>query len=295
MTQQTRDGGREQVALEIAGAVVADNDKLPTLPSVVWEINRLIQDDKSSATDLERLVVTDPVLTSKVLAFANSVFFGSRSTISNIRQAIVRVGLNTVQNLVLGVGVTGAFGAGGGSEGLSLTELWRHSLGVAATCATMVRQVPLSVPPEDAYTAGLLHDLGKPILMTLFPDRFRAVVEDTKQRAVTIRQAEWDILGITHDLVGDLYAQSVRFPERLRQGMRFHHQPKVVPGRPSIEVFVHVADAVINQMGIGESGNCAPPDLVPGAIDLLGLRASQLPQLAETSCQRLDEELSMLM
>ncbi|MBU1742891.1 MAG: HDOD domain-containing protein, partial [Proteobacteria bacterium] len=160
MTQQTRDGEREKLALEIAGAVVADNDKLPTLPSVVWEINRLIRDEKSSAADLERLIMTDPVLTSKVLAFANSVFFASRSTTSNIRQAIVRVGLNTVQNLILGVGVTGAFGTKGEAEGFSLTELWRHSLGVAATCATMVRRVPLSVPPEDAYTAGLLHDLG---------------------------------------------------------------------------------------------------------------------------------------
>ncbi|MBU1742644.1 MAG: HDOD domain-containing protein, partial [Proteobacteria bacterium] len=140
-----------------------------------------------------------------------------------------------------------------------------------------------------------LHDLGKPILMTLFPEPFRAVVEDARRRAVTIRQAEWDTVGITHDLVGDLYAQSVHFPERLRRGMRFHHQPEIVPGRPSIEVFVHVADAVINGLGIGESGNGAAPDLVPGAVELLGLQESELPELAETSCQRLDEELSMLL
>jgi putative nucleotidyltransferase with HDIG domain len=295
MTQQVKEAQREKLAMQIASQAVADNTQLPTLPSVVWEINRLAQDDRASAADLERLIITDQVLTSKVLAFANSVYYGSRSTISNIRQAIVRIGLNSVRDLVLGVGVVGAFGKHDLSQNFSMSELWRHSLGVAATCAALARAVPLSVSAEDAYTAGLLHDLGKPIMMTIVPDHYKGVIDAVKAKKITQRQAEWDDLGITHDLVGELYAKSVHFPDRLGQAMRRHHVPEIVPGQPRIEVFVHVADVAINRLGIGVLGEGWALDYVDGAIELLGLKESDLAPLAETSCQNLDADLALLL
>ncbi len=295
MTQRNPVAPRERMALKIASQAVAENAKLPTLPSVVWEINRLAQDERASAADLERLIITDQVLTTKVLAFANSVYYGTRSTISNIRQAIVRIGLNSVRDLVLGVGIIGSFRDQEVVKDFSMSELWRHSLGVAATCASMARAVPLSVSPEDAYTAGLLHDLGKPIMMTIAPQEYEAVIQEVKVRRITPRQAEWETLGITHDLVGELYAKSVHFPTRLGQAMRYHHVPEIVPSQPRIEVFVHVADVVINQLGIGVLWGASPPDCQAGALELLGLKMEGLLTLAEKSCQNLDAELALLL
>jgi putative nucleotidyltransferase with HDIG domain len=295
MAQLISEDQREKLALKIASQAVAESTQLPTLPSVVWEINRLSQDERASAADVERLILTDQVLTSKVLAFANSVYYGARSTISNIRQAIVRIGLNSVRDLVLGVGVIGAYHQQNRVKDFSMSELWRHSLGVAATCASLARVVPFSVSPEDAYTAGLLHDLGKPIMMTIAPEGYEAVIREVKARKVTPRQAEWDILGITHDLVGELYSRSVHFPARLGQAMRHHHVPEIVPSQPRIEVFVHVADVVINELGIGMLWGGAPPPLQPGAMELLGLQTADLMTLAEKSCQNLDAELALLL
>jgi putative nucleotidyltransferase with HDIG domain len=258
-------------ALDILRAVQSPETNLPTLPAVAVEISRLTHSETSSAADMERLIMTDQTLTTKLLSVANSAFYGRRGTVDTVQQAVVLIGFEAVQDLVLGVSVIGLFDPTLQVPGLTMKSLWAHSIAVAAASTALAGLAAAPLPRDRAFVAGLLHDIGKPLLLTLFPDYFAEVAAYAQEKRVPFIEAERRTISITHDVLGDTFTRASFFPVRLQAGIADHHDPDLRAEPVGLDVVVHLADYLVINSNQSGKGELPPPPLRPEAYDRLGL------------------------
>lgn len=243
--------------------------QLPTLPHVVEKIISMIERPETSAEDLGRLIEKDQVLAAKVLRLANSPFYGFPARIASVSHAVVVLGLNVVKGLTLGATVFDMMKAAG------MDLLWRHSLGVAMT-AHILAQRAGHRNTEEVFVAGLLHDLGKVVLHVKLPDAMRDIERATRERDLSMMDAEQEVLGLTHADVAGWLANAWNLPVALKDPMRYHHQPGLARGAFQQTAIVHVADILVKAMGCGYSGDNLVPSLSPKAWEAVRLDDAEL-------------------
>jgi HD-like signal output (HDOD) protein len=231
-------------------ALVQKITDLPTLPSMMATITRLMQDPRTSAEELGRAISTDPALVSKVLKLVNSAFYGFPGRISTITQAIVILGFSTIRNVVLTTSVLKAFGKGG-TGGVDVGRFWEHSLltGAIARALALEREAHFV---EETFIAGLLHDMGRIVLSQKLPAEFAKVAQAKQRTGLPQLEAEQAVLHLNHGDIGGWLARKWNLPIPYVEVMRLHHFPlKVLEGESASQpdivnlVFmIHAADAV---------------------------------------------------
>ncbi|MBE9547516.1 MAG: HDOD domain-containing protein, partial [Proteobacteria bacterium] len=147
---------------------------IPTLPAVAVKVNSMLRDYDTSINKLSETIEKDQAIVSKILRLVNSAFYGFQSRVSSIPHAMVLLGFSTVRNAVISVSVIGAFSKKGKFEGFDIRDFWVHSVAVAVTSRHLSEKSRL-VMPDEAFVAGLLHDVGKVILAQYFSDLFSQV------------------------------------------------------------------------------------------------------------------------
>jgi len=185
---------------------------LPTLPTVVAKMVELIDDPKSSAPSLSRLVRTDQVLTARILRLANSAYYGFPNPISSINLAIVVLGFDTIKNLGLSVAVISRFTrASSEDELLDYTRFWEHSVGVAVASRMLARLHGFRAMEGEAFVAGLVHDIGKVILSQFQTARYSQAMRLVIQENISLAQAEEKVFEVAHAEVGGWLAERWNF------------------------------------------------------------------------------------
>ena len=201
-------------------ALLANTDRLPSLPKVVQELVIAFDKPDPDVNKIVALIGSDPVLTVKVLQVANSAFFRRSRTISSIKEATVFMGLHTVRLLVMGAGMVGAVRF---LDRDSRTQFWRYSLHTAVGARYFARQLQLD--GDTAFTAGLIHAIGQPLMRELLEDDLAAVDEAAtfydEQRAAL----ECMALGYGFPDVGAALAESWHFPPQVSQAIRAAPSP----------------------------------------------------------------------
>jgi len=194
---------------------------LPVLPAAVAKLVRLDPKRDGYFDEVTRIVGSDPGLTTKLLAYANSAYNASRTRITRIRDAIVRIGPEQIVNLVIAASATAVFVPKTPWQ----KSLWLHSL----TTASIARR--LAVPPprslvdgEERYLAGLVHDIGRFILYLEAPEALAAIDETDGESPAGLIAAELRICGYTHAELGYLAARKWGLPDEISQFIRHHHQ-----------------------------------------------------------------------
>src|SRR5688572_864083 len=137
-----------------------ENFTIPTMPSVVERITRLVENPDVGLKDIAQIVAEDAPLAAKVLKIANSTYYGLRERCISTQQAAAVLGLRVLRNVVTQASVIKQY-EHLGNQGIDLDELWRHSIVMAQSCSFLVRRCknPIDLKPEEAYVCGLLHDL----------------------------------------------------------------------------------------------------------------------------------------
>ena len=176
--------------------LLAQADKLPTLPQVVRYILETLNDEEANADALVQQLNTDPAIVARLLAAANSSAFGLSSQVASTRQAILVLGLATVRSVTLATALIDRLGKVGGVGAL----LWRHSLGVATCARSVAERVGLN--PEAAFSAGLLHDIGQLLMLAVVPDGVAMAGERARAEDESIVAAERAVFGYDHAEVG---------------------------------------------------------------------------------------------
>ena len=280
----------EPVNIERLAAIV---EELPTLPSVMFEVLAIAEDERSTAGDLEEVIMRDQALSAKILKVANSAYYGIPRTVETVSRATVLLGFQTVVGLALTVTVYDTLWGAGKGHFLDRRELWKHSLGVA-TAARLLSSNRNSKEAAVGFTAGMLHDIGKTIFDSHLSDEYAKVVETCQREQVQMYLVERQILGIDHAELGHNVARRWQLPDVLCESIHFHHVPAEAGADfARMSALVNVADTVTRQAGIGESGDTAAPTQDPDAVRIWGGAEDRL-QTAAAELEGFREKIEVL-
>lgn len=204
--------------------LLADTEDLPSIPETLIEILKVLDDPESGPSDLAEVVRLDAPLMAKVLRLANSPYYSARGDITDINRCVAVLGYRTVRQVAICVSVaTTLVSAVARTRGrLDYRELWRHSVVTGAITKYLARQTGYP-DPEEAFTAGLLHDIGKFVLEIHAPEAYDRVIQVRGENGGHLVELEEETFGFSHAAIGAAFGESWRFPEVMCRAFGEHH------------------------------------------------------------------------
>ncbi|MBB3120483.1 HDOD domain-containing protein [Pseudoduganella violacea] len=270
--------------------VVTQLDDLPSLPAVVMELLNSIDQEDIDISVLAKKVSHDQALTAKTLRLANSSLYGLQVKVTTIHQAITYLGFQTTRNLITAAAVTGCF-AEGACAGFDHKAFWRHSIASAACAKVLARHMRFN--QDYAFTAGLLHDIGRLVLVSSFPQRYEEVLAWRAEHDCHLLEAERAVLGIDHVEAGLALAEHWNFSDTMRLAIGGHHDPEA-PGAGFLAAIIHVADAIVHALDLAQAEDDLVPPVSAVAWQALAIdEDSYMHIFRETELQY--EEISMVL
>lgn len=220
---------------------------LPTLPTIALAVNKLLKDYDSPMEDLVALLEKDQSMVMKILRLVNSSFFGFKSKVKSVGHAVTLLGYNTIQNAVITVSVIEALTLQNKIDSFEIDDFWKHSISVAVMSKYMAIHTKLS-PPEDAFTSGLLHDIGKIIWANFFPDELVHILQEIEKNEVTFYDAEKALDLPTHSKLGSVLAKRWMLPTAMVESIKYHHSEKNGISNGHLTDVVRMSDRIIHMM-----------------------------------------------
>lgn len=278
---------REEIA-----AVLRGIKNLPTLPDVATKVIELSEDPEVSPKMIAEAVERDPAIATRLLKLVNSPYFGIRGTVTSINQALVFLGVSNLRNLVLSTSVMDLFSQEGEVGSYDRKGLWLHSMATAVAARELSKRLRV-IDPEVAFTAGLIHDVGKVVLDKYFPDDFKRVVELMDAHGSVMLDAEAAVFGLTHADVGLHLVHGWNLPEILRDAVGCHHAPRSARNNPQIAALVGYADRVARELRLGNGGG-EMPELDSQFNSVLPLQENELERFCEETAEYFEEQVAAL-
>jgi HD-like signal output (HDOD) protein len=222
---------------------------LATLPEVTAQIITTVEDPKSTAQQLHKLVAHDPALVTRILKVVNSAFYGLPGQIASIERAIVLLGLNAVKNIAVAASLGQLFRGVQLCEGFTAKDLWQHCIAVAVTARELAKSLKVPVV-DEAFLAGMIHDIGMLVELQTAPDALRQVCDKVRNgNATDFCATEREVLGgVDHQMLGRALAAQWKFPNTCQLVAGYHHQPEGLSENNHILVWVvNAADVICAQ------------------------------------------------
>ncbi len=266
---------------------------LPTLPSMMNNVNQMILNPRTSAKEVAQVIASDPALTSKVLRVVNSSFYGFPNRITTITHAIVILGFNTVKSIVLSSTIFDVFRRSVKPGDFDRTEFWKHSIGCGAAAKVLGRRINYPML-EELFIAGLLHDVGKVILDQFLPDSYADVLAFVRSRDCLIVEAEAQVLGLTHADVGAWLFEKWSLSRALVETTRCHHNPQLAGDHQRFAEIIHLADILVRALRFGSGGDAKIPAVSESAWRSLGISEAELDELLLQSAAEIDRAMIFL-
>ncbi|NTV12638.1 MAG: HDOD domain-containing protein [Desulfobulbaceae bacterium] len=257
---------------------------LPTLPMVAHHLNVESQKDTFTSKILAGIIEKDPPLTSKILKLANSAYYGFSSKVASLDRAITMLGFGTVKNLACSVAISSFFPPGQQGE-VDMGGLWKHCLGTAVSARQLI-MVTAPALAEEAFLAGVLHDIGTIIIINKFPDQALAALRVMKEKKISQSEAEKGSIGFTHEAAGAFLVSKWNFPPRFYRIIRMHHNPppQVVATDDAENLLlmaVYAGNQLSKALGLGKSLEPVSSGVMPTAWKSLGVDPAKLREVKE--------------
>jgi putative nucleotidyltransferase with HDIG domain len=249
--------------------------ELPTLPMIYFKVNKALQNNEASIKGVADIIELDQAMSSKVLHIVNCAFYGFRSKISSIPHAVMILGFNTVKNAIISVSILDVFAIKEKFQGFDVKNYWGHSIAVAVISKHLAEKSRIA-PPEDAFVAGLLHDMGKLIMMQHFKEDFGLVWQTQQKDGLSFYDAEHAVLPVDHAQIGAYLAKRWQFPDPLIEAIASHHLHEITSLTSGLSVCVILGNlfAKYKEKKL-PLDNYACPDQIKAAIN---------PVIENTSC-----------
>lgn len=218
---------------------------------VVARVLQVVSNPKSNAQDLAEVISQDQALTARVLRVVNSAFFGLPEPVPTVQRAIVLLGFNNVKSLAVGMALASQTDAQPSGGILNPIAFWQHAVACAAAAQLLADRVG-GISSEEAFTAGLLHDIGKLVFDLHFALRFRKCANWAAQQRVPLHVAEGHEFGVNHAEVGRRLGRRWNFPVQLSEAIGGHHAPLALsqPNRVRLAGVVALADLLCRVLNI---------------------------------------------
>ena len=230
--------------------VVSNIGSLPTLPKLYQEIMTELQSEDASMDRVAKIISGDVGMSAKVLQMVNSAFFALPRHIESVGQAVNLLGLETIKALVLSAKIFSQFESRGVPESF-LEKLWGHCMGTAAIAKAIAKEEGLDKEVvDDTFLAGMLHDVGKLVLSTGLPEKYREIIKRVGGKDLSLGEVEHEILGTTHAAVGAYLMGIWGFCDNVVEAIAFHHEPGTCPVKiMGALAAVHTANAMEHASG----------------------------------------------
>lgn len=228
--------------------LVSRMDRIPSIPSLYTEIVESLQDPEVTLEAVGGIIAKDIAMTAKILKLVNSAFFGLRRQVSRPAEAANYLGLDTIRSLVLSINAFSQFESMQFRR-FSIESLWSHSLDTAAA-AKLIAQLEHADQKvaDEAFVAGMLHDVGKLVLAANFPEQFMQVIDLLKEGETDSCGAEQQVFGVNHAGVGGYLLGLWGLPVPIVEAIALHHKPGQSRERSfSPLAAVHAADGLVHQ------------------------------------------------
>jgi putative nucleotidyltransferase with HDIG domain len=262
---------------------------LPTLPLIVDKVREQIRNPNADAQQIAKTIEDDPAMMAKILKVVNSPLYGARSAITSLQLAVARMGLNSVGNLALSTSVFSTFGEN--DRFFNREEFWRHCIctGIGQNilydrCRESLKR---RYTPDVLHLSGLLHDIGKLVLLRYFHDDFIKAVRAADDDAEPLTVMEKKFVGMDHAEIGAWLAKKWKLPEQLVEVVAYHHKPGSLSSEnKELAMLCHCSNYICNLESLGNSGDVGAPSFDETVWEELGLNLGDIASIVD----RISEE-----
>jgi HD-like signal output (HDOD) protein len=217
---------------------------IATLPEVTAKIVQTVEDPKSTAAALHKIVAHDPALATRILKVVNSAFYGLPGQIGSVERAIVLLGLNAIKNIAVAASLGQLFRGVKLCEGFTAKDLWTHCIAVGVAARELARQMKLPIA-DEAFLAGLIHDTGMLVGLQVWPDKLREACEAARKSERDFCEVEREITGTDHQQLGQGLAELWKFPRSCQLVAGYHHRPtQLSDNNRMLVTLVYIADTM---------------------------------------------------
>ncbi len=245
---------REMFNNPVLGNFITQLESLPCMSATYIKLTHALQSQDATIDDIALIISQDMGMSARILQIANSAFFGIRQHVSSIAQAVKFLGLDTISSLVLTLKIFSQFKVNI-TEHTSLEQLWQHSLTVSQWAKIiMVEEKEEKKKADYAVIAGMLHDVGKLILMSYFPELYEGILSLMAEQRLSVLDAEKQILGTGHTVVGAYLLGLWGFDRVVLNALRYNHEPDMAEEKEvGVLPAVHVANGLANANSSGQA------------------------------------------
>lgn len=271
---------------EQLSSIIMSTRDLPAMPQVAAKVLELSADPDTSASQLQQVISDDQAMTARILKIANSAMYSCSRKIKTLTDAIVMLGFNSIRSLVVTSAARNLYNTNAANAGLKERLMWEHSIGCAFACRLLV-QPRLPGIAEEAFLAGLLHDIGKLVLTMRVPERFDTIVQTVYNENRSFVATEREHLGFDHAQVGSLLVNKWKFSPELEYVILHHHDPEALSPDQPLLLYLDLGNRLCHRLGIGFQEE--------EELDLAGCAANQIlglpPETFDTAACALQETL----
>lgn len=253
---------------------------LPLLPTSAMRVIALTKNPETSAKSLETVIEQDPALTVGILRQANSSYYGYERRISSVQEAIVLLGFQAVQGLAMSAAIEPLLKVQLLGYEINQEGLWKHSMLTAIAAKQLCQYLKLSYG-DVAFTAGLLHDIGKLVISIYVKEIGPYLLKKASEKKLTYVELEEKVIGYNHATVGGMLSKHWNLPGDLVAAISFHHSPLNAQNHKELASVIHVANGLVSLLGILGGADSIFNPIQPKALDLLTLKKYDLEILKE--------------
>lgn len=238
---------------------------MPAFPKSVQRILELSREINCPAKELVMVIEKDPVMTMKLLRILNSAYYSFPKQITSVNQSVVFLGLNTIKNMALSFAAMGSLPQHN-AAGFDVQRYLVHSLTTASIARALCQKYSHDgTDPADCYIAGLLHDFGKVVFAQFMAEEFKEALARSAEQGIPLHEAEQQIIGTDHTVVGGMLVEKWQFPKQLTDNIRNHHSD--VSGSNTVQSCLFVANQISKKLALGNGGNSVVEAMSPALIE----------------------------
>ncbi|MCA9277606.1 MAG: HDOD domain-containing protein [Phycisphaeraceae bacterium] len=284
---------------QIVASAIREISHIATLPEITLKIVELVEDPKSTAQDLHKVINNDPALSSRILKVVNSSFYGLPGQIGSINRAIVMLGLNAVKNIAIAASLAKLFRGGELTNQVSAKDIWEHSIAVAATMKLLADRLKLGLA-DEAFLAGLMHDIGLIVEMQFdrnkLIDVFQAIgLDGDGAPCLDMLETEQQVFGANHQQFGAALCEKWKFPRNFAIVAGHHHDPlAVAKENRRLPCMAFIADRLVSEVKGGFRADFVELTYPNDVLDELGLSLTALDTLKQELPSHLDDASALL-
>lgn len=254
---------------------------LPTLPKAALQVMREADNPHSSAASVAHLIGQDQAITARVLRLANSAYFGLARQVTDLQEAVVVLGMRNVRNLIIVASTFPWLTRPLKGYKLGPRQMWTHSFCVGVAAKELAHRTKLA-DPDVAFTAGLLHNIGKVALSIWLENKVEAMMNLAAREKLTFDQVERKLLGFSHADVGGHLAERWNLPTVFVEAIAFHHSPNSAPNPSAVTDYVHIGDFMTMSVGLGLGADGLRYEFQPEAMARVGIDESDVDSVLDS-------------